>query len=120
MASTSIIADVARNVAGDAADVESLMPLGADPHIFQPTPGDVAALAETDVVFVNGMNFEEGLMPVIENADDDINIQVVSQCVNILAFGGHSHDHDHAEGEDHDHAEGEDHDHAEGEDHDHA
>ncbi len=112
MASTSIIADVARNVAGDAADVESLMPLGADPHIFQPTPGDVAALAETDVVFVNGMNFEEGLMPVIENADDDINIQVVSQCVNILAFGGHSHDHDHAEGEDHDHAEGEDHDHA--------
>jgi len=113
--SHSILSDVIANVAGDAADVTSTMPLGADPHSFQPTPSDLTALADADIVFINGMFFEEDLIEAIENAGDDMNIVTVSSCVSIIAFGGHG-DHDH-EGDDHDH-EGEDHDH-EGDDHDH-
>ena len=141
VASYSILQDVVQNVAGDAADVSVVMPVGADPHTFEPTPRDLTAVADADVVFTNGALFEEGLLEAIENADTDISIIEVSACVNIIPFGaaGHAHDegedhdhegeemamaeegedHDHEEGEDHDHEEGEDHDHEEGEDHDH-
>lgn len=121
--SHSILTDVISNVAGDAADVASIMPRGADPHSFQPTPGDLTTLADADVVFINGAFFEEGLLETIENAAEGINIVTASSCVDIIPFGGH--DHDHEEGEDHDHEEdgdheeGDDHDHEEGEDHDH-
>ena len=118
--SHSILTDVIMNVAGDAADVTSVMHLGADPHSFQPTPSDLTALADADVVFINGAFFEEGLLEAIENAGDDMNIMTVSSCVQIIAFGGHDHEgeeHDHEEGEEHDHEEGEEHEHEEGEEH---
>lgn len=113
--SHSILSDVIANVAGDVADVTSLMPLGADPHSFQPTPGDLTALADADVVFINGAFFEEGLLEAIENATDEMNIVTASSCVEIIPFGGH--DDDHEEGEEQAHEEDENHAH---EDEDHA
>ncbi len=110
--SHSILTDVIANVAGDAADVTSVMPLGADPHSFQPTPSDLTALADAGVVFINGAFFEEGLLETIENVADEMNIVTVSSCVEILAFGGH-HD-EHGEGEEHAHEAGQEH---EGEEH---
>jgi ABC-type Zn uptake system ZnuABC Zn-binding protein ZnuA len=109
--STTILADVVQNVAGDAAAVTSLVPLDADPHSFEPTPREVVTLAEADVVFTNGALFEEGLLETIENADADINIVRASTCVHILPFGGHDHD---EEGEEH-HDEDEEHHDEEGE-----
>lgn len=114
--SHSILSDVIANVAGNAADVASVMPLGADPHSFQPTPSDLTALADAGVVFINGAFFEEGLLETIENAGDEMNIVTVSSCVEILAFGGH--DDEHGEGEEHAHEEGEEHE-DEGDDHAH-
>jgi ABC-type Zn uptake system ZnuABC Zn-binding protein ZnuA len=105
VASFSILADVASNVAGDAADVTSLIPIGADPHSFTPSPRDIAAIADADVVFINGMNFEELLMEGIENAGGEANIVTVSWCIEVLESGGHAHEEegeaeaDHEEGE---------------------
>jgi len=116
--SHSILSDVIANVAGDAADVTSMMPRGADPHSFQPTPSDLTALADADVVFINGALFEEGLLEVIENAGDDMNIVTASSCVEIIAFGRHDEhgdeEHAHEEGEEHSN---EEHTHEEGEEH---
>ncbi len=124
--SHSILADVIMNVAGDAADVTSVMPSGADPHSFQPTPSDLTVLADADVVFINGAFFEEGLLEAIENAAADMNIVTASSCVEIIPFGGHDHDHEagdeHDDEHDHeDHEEDEEHedDHDEDEEHDH-
>ncbi len=128
-ASYTILEDVVRQVAGDAADVIGVIPLNANPHNFMPAPRDIAALANADVVFINGAGFEEGLLEAIENAGADMTIVEASACVDILPFGAamaHDHadedhaDEDHAdEDHDHDHAdEDHDHDHAD-EDHDH-
>ncbi len=87
VASFSILADVVENVAGEAAEVTSLMPLGAGPHGFTPTPQDMVTLAEADVVFVVGANFEEMLMESIANAGAEMNIVVASDCVMIRPFG---------------------------------
>ena len=87
VASFSILADVAQQVAGDAAVVTTLMPLSTDPHSFEPKPRDVATLAEADVVLVNGLGFEQSLLETIENAGEDVNIVAVSACVPTLLLG---------------------------------
>ena len=53
---------MARNVAGDAADVASLIPLGANPHAFTPSAQDVVTLSNADLVLVVGAGYEEGLI----------------------------------------------------------
>jgi ABC-type Zn uptake system ZnuABC Zn-binding protein ZnuA len=106
VASFSILADVVSNVAGDAADVTSLMPLDAGPHGFSPSPRDMVMLAEADVVFVVGANFEEMLLESIVNADTDMNIVVASDCVAIQPFGAeHEHEGEMHEDESHGHGE---------------
>lgn len=107
--STTIVADVLQHVAGDAADVVSLMQYGQNPHTFEPTGQDIALLDEADVVFVNGAGYEEGLLPVFEEGTSSMLVEI-SACVNILSFGADMHEH---EGEDADHEhEGEDAEHA--------
>ena len=117
VASHSIAADVVARVAGDDAEVMSLIPRGSDPHGFVPTPASLRLLADADLVFVNGANYEEGLIPVIGAAVDADRLFVISQCVATLPGGHHHENDDHADEHEH---EGED-DHAdehEGEDED--
>ncbi|MDH6296722.1 manganese/iron transport system substrate-binding protein [Agrobacterium fabrum] len=54
----TIIADMARNVAGDAADVESITKPGAEIHNYQPTPRDILKARKADLVLRNGLNLE--------------------------------------------------------------
>jgi len=68
LASTTFLADIAQNVAGQRAQVQSLLPIGADPHAFQPAPADVARVTESDVLILNGAEYEHFIEPVLENA----------------------------------------------------
>lgn len=68
MAVETFVGDLAQNVAGDRLKIKSLMPLGADPHSFEPTPQDVSRVAESDVLIINGAGFEEFLMQLLQNA----------------------------------------------------
>ncbi len=68
LAVESFLADIAQNVAGDRVQIESLIPLGMDPHAFEPSPQDVAKIAESQVLIVNGAGFEEWLAETLENA----------------------------------------------------
>ena len=54
----TVIADMARNVAGDAADVESITRPNAEIHEYQPTPGDMLRAQDADLVLYNGLNLE--------------------------------------------------------------
>ena len=94
VASHSILANVAQNVAGDAADVTSLLPRDADPHSYTPSPRELVTLAEADLVLINGASFEEGLLTTIENAAEDVTIIEASQCVEIRAIGEADHHHE--------------------------
>ena len=56
--SFTILADMASNVAGDAADVVSITKPGAEIHGYQPTPKDIAKARDADLVLYNGLNLE--------------------------------------------------------------
>ncbi|MGB9751438.1 MAG: ABC transporter substrate-binding protein [Roseiflexus castenholzii] len=79
LAAQSFLADIAQNVAGDRLKVEALIPLGVDPHIFEPTPADVRKVAESNVLIVNGAGFEEFLASLLENAGGERTIIEASQ-----------------------------------------
>jgi ABC-type Zn uptake system ZnuABC Zn-binding protein ZnuA len=64
----TFLADIAQNVAGDRLEVEALIPLGVDPHGFEPTPRDVKKVADSSTLIVNGAGFEEFLAKLLENA----------------------------------------------------
>lgn len=58
VASFSILADMAREVGGDAVEVSSLVGPGGDAHVYEPTPAAVRQLATAQLVVVNGLRFE--------------------------------------------------------------
>jgi len=58
VATTAMIADVVRHVAGEHAEVTSLMGEGVDPHLYRPTRDDINRLLDADLVFYNGLNLE--------------------------------------------------------------
>lgn len=64
----SFLADIAQNVAGERLKIDTLIPLGLDPHAFEPTPQDVVRVGEADVLIVNGAGYEGWLDKVLENA----------------------------------------------------
>ena len=54
----TVIADMAANVAGDAAEVVSITKPGAEIHGYQPTPGDLRRAVDADLILWNGLNLE--------------------------------------------------------------
>ena len=70
LTSTTILADITRNIAGDRLRVESLLPIGSDPHSYQATPQDIAKISESKLIIVNGANYEQFLTPLLENTDE--------------------------------------------------
>lgn len=68
---TSVLGDVVQQLVGDEADVVVIMPSGSDPHDAAPSPRQVAAMREADVLVVNGLDFEAALLDTIDAAEAD-------------------------------------------------
>lgn len=78
LAAESFLADIAQNVAGDRLTVETLVPLGADPHEYQPTPKDAAKIAESQVLIVNGIGYEWWLQKTLDTVGGERLVVVTS------------------------------------------
>ncbi len=107
VATTTIIGDLVKNVAGDQVELHVLLPIGADTHSFQPAPQDIAAATDADVIFVNGLGLEQFLEAMIKDSGAKAPVVALAEGVKTraLAPGEADHDHDaHSDAEaDHDH-----------------
>jgi manganese/zinc/iron transport system substrate-binding protein len=68
VATTGMIGDVARHVAGDRADVHTIMGEGVDPHLYKPVASDVRRIMGADVVLYNGLKLEGRMGDIFERA----------------------------------------------------
>ena len=99
---TNILGDVVTQLAGGTVEVVTIMPVGADPHDFQASAQQAAAMRTADVLIVNGGSFEEGLLDVIEGAESDgVNVYEAMSAVTTIEFDENDHD-DHRDHDDHD------------------
>ncbi len=102
LASETFLADIAQNVAGDRLKVTALLPVGIDPHSFEPTPQDVAKVAGSQVLIVNGAGLEGYLSKLLDNAGGQRQVIVASAGLASRRAGPDEvRDTDHPEGDPH-------------------
>ena len=106
VATTTILGDLVRGVVGDEGSVTVLLPVGADPHDYQPSSQDGVMIREADLVVANGLGLEESLIAVFESArDDGARVLEVGELVDPMQWGeGGDHDQDEEQEGDHDEA----------------
>ncbi|MBZ2021516.1 metal ABC transporter substrate-binding lipoprotein/adhesin SsaB [Streptococcus sanguinis] len=96
VATNSIIADITKNIAGDKIDLHSIVPVGKDPHEYEPLPEDVKKTSQADLIFYNGINLETGgnawFTKLVKNANKKENkdYYAVSDGVDIIYLEGQS------------------------------
>ena len=94
VATNSIIADITKNIAGDKIDLRSIVPVGQDPHEYEPLPDDVKKTSQADLIFYNGINLETGgnawFTKLVQNAKKEENkdYYAVSDGVEVIYLEG--------------------------------
>jgi manganese/iron transport system substrate-binding protein len=81
----TILGDMAANVAGEAADVVSLIPAGAEVHNFQPTPSDIRAASDAGLILWNGLGLEAWFERFFRNLRD-VPAVVVTEGIEPIAI----------------------------------
>lgn len=71
VATTGMIADVARQIGGDSVQVDQLMGPGVDPHLYKATEGDVSTLLAADLILYNGLFLEARMEDIFEQMSGD-------------------------------------------------
>ena len=85
----TVLADVARNVAGDKLTVESITKAGAEIHGYEPTPGDIRKASKADLILDNGLNLEAWFGQFVEGLD--VPHAVVSDGVQVMSISEDSY-----------------------------
>jgi ABC-type Zn uptake system ZnuABC Zn-binding protein ZnuA len=101
VATTTIVADVVQAVGGDKISLSTLLAPNADPHSFEPTPRDAAAIAGAHVLFVHGLGLEEFLSALLSNVGDQVTLVPLS--AGMTPLSGDHDEHDDKEGREDEH-----------------
>ncbi|WP_425464340.1 metal ABC transporter substrate-binding protein [Paenibacillus anaericanus] len=108
-----------KNVAGDLAEVEVLVPGGMEPHDWEPTPQDLKKIAESDVLVYNGAGMEGWIDQVLSAVSNDKLVKIEASHGLDIMEGSDEEVHEHEGEEAHDHEGEEAHDHNGEEAHEH-
>jgi zinc/manganese transport system substrate-binding protein len=91
---TTILGDLVSQIVGDDADVEILMPPGADPHDYEPSAAQAARVREADLVVANGLGLEARLLDTLDAAEDDgVRVLQIAPQLDPLPFQAADRDH---------------------------
>lgn len=87
--STSFLADITAEVAGDKASVVSLLPVGTDPHTYDPVPEDARIIADADLIIMNGLTLEGWIQEMIDHAGQESDRIVVTDGIAAIESNDH-------------------------------
>lgn len=85
LASASMFADMAANIGGDKVTVGSIVPIGGDPHLYDPSPSDAQKVVDADLILVNGLTFEGWIQKLIKNSGTKADVKTITE--GIAAIG---------------------------------
>lgn len=78
LATTGMIADLAKNIAGDSAEVMAMMGPGVDPHLYKATQGDLSKMRSADIILYNGLHLEGKMGEVLEKLARSKSVMAIS------------------------------------------
>ncbi|MEL7021944.1 MAG: zinc ABC transporter substrate-binding protein, partial [Bacteroidota bacterium] len=84
VATASIFADMASVIAGDLVTVKTIVPIGGDPHLYDPTPADAKLVSEADLILKNGLTFEGWLNKLIDNSGTTASVALITTGVEAI------------------------------------
>ncbi|WP_118161669.1 metal ABC transporter substrate-binding protein [Nostoc sphaeroides] len=84
VATSTIIADLAQEVAGEKIQLSGILKPGTDPHVYEPVPADSRVLEEADLILYNGYNLEPGLIKLMNASGSKAQKLAVGEVVNSL------------------------------------
>lgn len=84
VATASMIGDMAEVLSGDLLDIHTIVPIGGDPHIYEPTPSDASLVNSADLVLKNGLTFEGWLNELIENSGTKAEAVLVTEGIQAI------------------------------------
>ena len=93
VASFSILGDMVEQVAGEHADVTTIVGPDADAHVYQPSVADARAVADADIIFVNGLGFETWSDTLISESGTNASVYVATAGVKIVTVDGKTDPH---------------------------
>ena len=96
VASTTEVADLARNVAGDRAEVIGILAPNSDPHDYEPRPSDAESIAEADLVVQSGGDLDLWLDDVVESSGTDAPVTTLIDSVQTIEGAPHEHEDEHS------------------------
>ena len=88
VASFSILGDMVEQVAGDKANVTTIVGPDADAHLYQPNAGDAIAVTDADLIIVNGMGFETWSAKLIETSGTKAGVAVATDGITPVMVDG--------------------------------
>jgi ABC-type Zn uptake system ZnuABC Zn-binding protein ZnuA len=89
VASASMFSDMAANIGGDLIETATIVPIGGDPHIYEPTPGDVRLLLKADLILMNGLTFEGWINDLIKNSGSNAPVATITEGITPIVSAQH-------------------------------
>lgn len=80
----SMIADLVDEICGEEVEVRMIVPIGGDPHIYEPKPSDAQLASKADLIFKNGLTFEGWLTELMENSGTKAKIITVTEHIDAI------------------------------------
>lgn len=84
LSTASIFKDMAENIAGGQLDIQTIVPIGGDPHIYEPTPADAQLISKADMILKNSLTFEGWLDDLIESVGSKADVITITEGVDAI------------------------------------
>lgn len=85
----SMFSDMAANIGGDLIETATIVPIGGDPHIYEPTPGDVRLILQANLILKNGLTFEGWIQELIANSGATAEVVTITEGITPIVSEKH-------------------------------
>lgn len=90
LGTASMFADIASVIGGPLIETGTIVPIGGDPHIYEPTPGDASKVTKADLILENGLTFEGWISELIENSGTKARVVLITDGIDPITSTDHA------------------------------